>query len=196
MEEQLEHRKQRRSQTILKGAMVLLALVAVFALAQLVQFEIRMNRLRRVNEEARNLLIEEPEGTPEPTPEPAEVQPMDTSSPEPAVDVQTVLDQKQERYAGQPQILRRFEVLTQSNPDVVGWLTSARFYQIDFPVVQRDNEFYLDHDSSGAKNVSGAAFMDEYCSTWPRDDNLIVYAHNLASGEMFGSLFRMEEREF
>ena len=79
--------------------------------------------------------------------------------------------------------------------DVVGHLRAEALYQIDFPVMQRDNRFYLDHDARGEPNAHGAAFLDEENVLDPRDDNLIVYAHNLSSGQMFGSLFRLGEPE-
>ena len=86
--------------------------------------------------------------------------------------------------------------LRSAYPDCIAWLNVHSLYQINFPVFQRDNAFYLDHDASGRKNSKGAAFLDENCSLSPRDQNLIVYAHNLASGEMFGSLFRMAETAY
>ena len=87
-----------------------------------------------------------------------------------------------------PQTQRKFRDLIAANKDFCGWLKTDAVYRIDFAVVKRDNEFYMTHDFSGASNREGAAFLDETNVLWPRDDNLIIYAHNMKSGSMFGEL--------
>ena len=53
------------------------------------------------------------------------------------------------------------------------------------------------HGAQGKKHTGRKdTLLDEESTLVPRDDNLIVYAHNLASGEMFGSLFRMGDRKY
>ena len=94
------------------------------------------------------------------------------------------------------EMLPKFASLQKEIPDIAGWLQVCALYQIDLAVVKRDNTFYLNHDITGAENDSGAAFMDEYNVLSPRDDNIIIYAHNKANGTMFGSLFRLGYREF
>ena len=105
-----------------------------------------------------------------------------------AIEIQASTGEADEMHIAMPERMRR---LAAEQPDAAGWLTAHAFYQMDFPVLQRDNTFYLDHDAAGEPNEKGAAFLDEDCVTDPRDQTLIIYAHNLASGELFGSLFRM-----
>ncbi len=88
------------------------------------------------------------------------------------------------------------EAIRQINPDFVGWLRVHCLYRIDLPVFQRDNEYYLTHDTAGAVSEEGSAFVDADCILNPRDDNVIVYAHNCASGEMFGTLYQMANPEY
>ena len=112
----------------------------------------------------------------------------------------TGIDPKEERTlstdAGSAAVLEKYRTLHEESPDFAGWIRVHCLYQIDFPVFLRDNSFYLTHDAQGETNEKGAAFLDEESTLVPRDDNLIVYAHNLASGEMFGSLFRMGDRKY
>ncbi len=94
-----------------------------------------------------------------------------------------------------PEILEEFVPLLAINDDVVGWLSLGDPDRpfIDYPVVQcKNNDYYVNHNINGAKSDSGALFADYRIPTGPNDDpaNLIVYGHNVASGEYFGMLPR------
>ena len=91
-------------------------------------------------------------------------------------------------YATNPRltISQRFLDLLEKNDDIVGWLTIKGV--VDEPVVQRDNEFYLTHNASGDKSVTGALFLDETCDLRTISTQLIVHGHNMKEGAMFGSL--------
>lgn len=91
----------------------------------------------------------------------------------------------------EPAMAERFVPLYRRNGDVVGWLKMAAVQEIDFPIVRRDNEFYIDHDFYGRKNAGGTAFLDVANSILPRDENLIIHAHNMKNGTMFGKLHRL-----
>ena len=74
------------------------------------------------------------------------------------------------------------------NDQTVGWIV-VNNTNVDYPVVQAtDNDYYLRHDFNKRSNANGWVFADF------RDDfkyfgtNTIVYAHNLTSRKMFGSL--------
>ena len=90
----------------------------------------------------------------------------------------------------------RIQAIRQMNPDFVGWIRVHCLYRIDLPVLQRDNAFYLNHDAAGQKNEEGSVFLDESSTLHPRDANIIVYAHNCASGERFGTLHQMANPEY
>ena len=95
-------------------------------------------------------------------------------------------------YGYQPQMLEKYAGLYQKNNDLIGWLNVNCLYRINFAVVQGKNNFYMNHDFNKQENVNGSAFLDETCKIWPRDDNLIIYAHNMKSGEMFGELNQLQ----
>lgn len=90
-----------------------------------------------------------------------------------------------------PAMAERFVSLYKRNGDVVAWLKMDAVREIDFPVVHRDNLYYIDHDFYGRENAGGTAFLDGGNSILPRDENLIVHAHNMKNGTMFGKLSRL-----
>lgn len=89
-------------------------------------------------------------------------------------------------------VLENMEKLTAQNPDVAGWLTVANT-NIDNVVLQTtDNEYYMDKDFNGNRNIAGQIFVDYRCVindyNNKQSDNIIVYGHNQADGTMFGTL--------
>ena len=90
-----------------------------------------------------------------------------------------------------PELLDDYVALYAVNRDMGGWIRVRAIKNIDFAYVRGRNDYYISHDFYGNENVNGTAFLDETCSDWPRDKNLLIYAHNLRSGEMFGELNRI-----
>ena len=90
-----------------------------------------------------------------------------------------------------PDLLEDYIALYAVNRDMGGWIRVRAIKNIDFPYVRGRNEYYITHDFYGGENKNGTAFLDETCKDWPRDKNLLIYAHNLKSGEMFGELNRL-----
>lgn len=74
------------------------------------------------------------------------------------------------------------------NPDTVGYLKVGKI--IDTPVVQRDSEFYLNHNFYGKRIYEGTVLMEEDCSIFPLDQHLVLYGHNMRNGHVFGELDR------
>lgn len=110
--------------------------------------------------------------------------PEETATPSP-----TLVPRLQEiPYPGNPgrKAIDRFQELRKSNQDIVGWLTIGSM--VDEAVVQRDNEFYMDHDVKGRENASGALFLDAMVSLDHRPYSLIIFGHNMKTGSRFGSL--------
>lgn len=93
-----------------------------------------------------------------------------------------------------PEIRSDFLELYEANSDIVGWLVAGE--KIDYPVVQRDNEFYLKHGYFGGGDSNGTIFLNQDCKIWPRDDVLLIHGHNMNSGVMFGKLTKFEEFEY
>ena len=63
-------------------------------------------------------------------------------------------------------------------------------------VVQKDNTFFLSHDATGNNNSNGAIFLDEATGIITRPYTLILYGHNMKSGNMFGRLKKYKENAY
>jgi len=92
-------------------------------------------------------------------------------------------------------VLDSFVPLLRINEDIVGWITMGDEEDpfIDYVVVQgEDNSFYLTHNYKKEESVAGSVFAD-YRQPITADSepaNIILYGHNLASGEYFAKLTR------
>ena len=74
---------------------------------------------------------------------------------------------------------------------VLLWITMNN---LDEPVVQKNNKYFLNHDAMGGKNSNGAIFLDENVSLKTnRPYTLLVYGHNMKSGAMFGDLRKYKD---
>lgn len=93
-----------------------------------------------------------------------------------------------------PEIQQDFLKLYEANADVVGWLRAGE--NIDDPVVQRDNEYYLEHSFYGKSDSNGALFLNGNNTLFPRDDVLLIHGHNMRSGAMFGKLTRFRDYSY
>ncbi len=95
-------------------------------------------------------------------------------------------------------ILPEFEELYDQNNDLVGWL-EIEGTQINYPVMQieDDNTYYLKHNFNKKRDNNGSLFLDGRNSfATNRDDNLIIYGHNMRSGKMFGTLKQYLEEDY
>ncbi len=97
-------------------------------------------------------------------------------------------------------MLASFRNLYDVNPDVRGFIdyTSTGkkdFLNIHYPVVYSgDNARYLYRDFYGNKNKNGTLFFDERNALEPDNHQnkvLIIYGHNMASGQMFAGLNKL-----
>ena len=88
-----------------------------------------------------------------------------------------------------------FDELKKINPDIVAWIAFDNI-DISYPVVQRDNSYYLSHTFEGKENVAGCIFMDEQNTSDFSDNHTILYGHNMKNGTMFGMLKNYKEQEF
>ena len=86
-------------------------------------------------------------------------------------------------------ILPQFADIYERNADLVGWITIDNTV-INYPVMQieGDNSYYLSHSFDKASDKNGTLFVDGRNDIVNRDVNLIIYGHNMRSGDMFGGL--------
>ncbi len=87
-----------------------------------------------------------------------------------------------------------FAALKEKNEDIMAWITIPGM--LNEPVVQRDNVFYMNHDAIGRENGNGAIFMDAWGGFQEDRQTLILYGHNMRSGQMFGRLWQYENETF
>lgn len=94
-------------------------------------------------------------------------------------------------------MLASFKELYKRNDEVRGWISyhatgKKDFLNIEYPVMfSGDNDKYLTKDFDEKKNKNGALFFDmnnRVESPYDENRSLIIYGHNMASGQMFAGL--------
>ena len=89
-----------------------------------------------------------------------------------------------------------FEVLWETNEDVVGWIY-CEDTPINLPIVQaEDNDYYLRRLIDGTWNSSGTLFADYRNAADFSDSNTIIYGHNMKNKGMFGTLSNYKEQSY
>ena len=89
----------------------------------------------------------------------------------------------------------REEKLKYINSEYKFWINIPNT-EIDYPVVQsKDNEFYLENNFYGEKDIAGTIFID-YNNDIFDDKNLILYGHNMRNGSMFADINKFKEKDF
>lgn len=88
-----------------------------------------------------------------------------------------------------------FTALAEINPDIVGWIY-LEDSRINYPIVWRDNAFYLTHLFTGEYNSCGCIFLDERCSVDFSDTNSILYGHHMNDGSMFADIGKFRDQEY
>ena len=94
-------------------------------------------------------------------------------------------------------ILPQYRALHDENPDFIGWI-QIEDTKINYPVMQKkeDPEFYLHANFEREYAYSGLPFLDARNIANGEYQNLIVYAHNMKNGTMFGQLPKYESRSY
>ena len=87
-----------------------------------------------------------------------------------------------------------FLPLLEANGETVGWLQTGE--TMNFAIVQRDNEYYLNHNFFGEYTQEGTAFLDEGSCILPRDEHLLIHGHNMRNGAVFGELDSYRSLEY
>ncbi len=95
-------------------------------------------------------------------------------------------------------VLGQYEKLYEQNKNLCGWL-KIKGTNIDYPVMKSINgngQYYLDHNFNGEEDRNGSLFMDDGCDIVKPTENLIIYGHNMKSGQMFGDLDKYKSESF
>lgn len=89
----------------------------------------------------------------------------------------------------QPEVLPEYTAILQENSDFAGWIC-IEGTQIDYPVMitRDDPDYYLNHNFEKAEDINGTLFVDARTNLAYRSTNIIIYGHNMKSGQMFGGL--------
>lgn len=78
-----------------------------------------------------------------------------------------------------------WDELLATNSDVKGWIKITGTAVNNVVVKSYDNSYYLTHNLYREDSVSGTIFSS-YLNKWDgTDDNIILYGHNMISGEFF-----------
>lgn len=93
-----------------------------------------------------------------------------------------------------------FESLQQKTPDICGWITIPGIEQIDYPIMQsaleKDDNFYLNHNSEGEPARDGSIYIQKLNSKAFDDPNTVIYGHNMSNNSMFGKLYDGSGKQF
>jgi SrtB family sortase len=96
-------------------------------------------------------------------------------------------------------ILPQYQELYAQNPDLAGWLCIDGT-NINYPVVQADNSYYLRRGFDRLYSTAGTLFLDERCRLATPNAagtaNALIYGHNTASGSMFSQLLNYADKAF
>ena len=93
----------------------------------------------------------------------------------------------------------RLQIMRITNKDVIGWIEMPGDTEINYPVVQgEDNDYYLHYAYNGAYNPAGSIYMD-YRNKVAVSSNrhTVIYGHNMESGSpMFANLLHFKDESY
>lgn len=193
-----QYRKEQRQQFRLRRLIILIIgfSIAAFGLVKLICYVGDLFSSRQTTQELREIARETdtagttaavswaelptPDATPSPSvsvPQPEETQALSDDLP--------VIE-----YPNGYNFVPRIQKLRKKSKNIVGWITMD---DLDEPVAQKDNTFFLNHDAMGKRNSNGAIFMDQGINLMTRPYTILLYGHNMKTGAMFGSLRKYEK---
>ncbi len=189
-------KKSRRNQgqrlRLSKLALLISAALLVACVVLLVRYGLQTRSARRLQQEVQAVYAESaplvaasaPESAALPDPAPLAAAQAEIAEPLPPAPPAA------QSAASSPVVGERFLSLYAKNKDLAGWLKSDAVPEIDFPVVQRDNDYYLYRDFYGRQNMAGTVFLDQSVGIQPLSQNLVLHGHNMKNGTMFGKLYQ------
>lgn len=109
-----------------------------------------------------------------------------------------VIEDEEEESEDQDPLKRSidFKKLQERNKDVIGWLYIPDT-KIDEPILKgANNDSYLRKDIDKKSNTAGQIFIDEINKKDFKDDNTIIYGHNMKNGSRFHDLRYYVKKDF
>lgn len=96
-----------------------------------------------------------------------------------------------EKAGGKP----NYQELFALNEDFAGWLRIDGT-KINYPVMHtpEDQQYYIHRDFYGKDSFSGTPFMGDRCDV--NSQSIIIYAHNMNNGTMFGELDKYADQTY
>lgn len=92
--------------------------------------------------------------------------------------------------------IAKIKKLKEKNPNIVGWI-EIKDTKINYPVLQgSDNKYYMEHNYKNKKTEKGSIFVDYRYDFDKPSSNLLIYGHNLITGEMFKDLLKFSDEGF
>lgn len=98
---------------------------------------------------------------------------------------------------GTPEILPEYAAIYEENEDFAGWI-KIEDTKVDNPVMltKGNRDYYLTRNFNGEEDINGTLFMDARTDLTDRSTNIIIYGHNMKSGQMFGGLKKYLEKDY
>lgn len=92
----------------------------------------------------------------------------------------------------------RILALREKNPDIYGWIIVPGTENIDYPVLQgNDNSYYLNHEYTYGLLPAGSIFADYRCDKDVNGNfNTVIYGHNMQNGMMFSEIIKFMDEDF
>ena len=192
---------EKQTRLLRLSAAAVFCFMILYGAVRLILYITDLNASRNTSQELQQVYEQEmPEtGTVALTPEPTVFStPLPTAIPESPAPAETPVAEttgnllQPVKYPDNPDLMisERFRQLRKKGKYIIGWLC---FDQVDEAVVQKDNTYFLNRDAKGKKNSNGAIFLDSGISLYSRPYTLILYGHNMKSGNMFGRLKKYKE---
>lgn len=94
------------------------------------------------------------------------------------------------------EILPKLKELYKENSDIVGWI-KIKDTPIDYPVMKtskKKQNFYLHKDWDKKDSDKGLPYVDSWCDIDGK--NIVIYAHHMKDGSMFGSLKYYQDEKY
>lgn len=92
---------------------------------------------------------------------------------------------------------QKYEKLLKMNSDMVAWI-KIEDTNLNYPVMHTPNneEYYLRRNFNKEYEFRGTLFLNKNADLKDRDDNIIIYGHNMDDGTMFGALRKYYDESY